>query len=73
MRLREPHATGLVSTGAPGGCELRASGAFFGWVRHPFTPSDERYLRFSVAALEDANSANRAHDYGAFGEARGSA
>ncbi|MEU0940337.1 aminotransferase [Embleya sp. NPDC005971] len=63
---------------APGGFELRASGAFFGWVRHPFPqstyevvrglvteqdvavlpgslfmPSDERFLRFSVAALKE--------------------
>ena len=63
---------------SPGGFELAASGAFFGWVRHPFVsmatddvvkhlvldhdvlaipgtafmPSDERWLRFSFANLD---------------------
>jgi aspartate/methionine/tyrosine aminotransferase len=62
----------------PGGFELASSGAFFGWVRHPFTdldtgevikrlvldhdvlaipgtaftPTDERWVRFSFANLD---------------------
>jgi aspartate/methionine/tyrosine aminotransferase len=65
----------------PGGFELASAGAFFGWVRHPFTdlatdevikrlvldhdalaipgtaftPTDERWLRFSFANLEPAD------------------
>ncbi len=68
-----------VMTERPGGFELAAAGAFFGWVRHPFddldtdevikrlvldhdvlaipgtafTPTDERWLRFSFANLDE--------------------
>ncbi len=63
----------------PGGFELVTSGAFFGWVRHPFhgepttevirrlvldhdvlaipgtafTPTDDRWIRFSYANLDE--------------------
>lgn len=85
-----------LMAGAPCGFELQASGAFFGWVRHPFaasahevvralvreqdvallpgspfTPSDERYLRFSVAALEERQLGELGAWLWAFGETRG--
>ncbi len=67
-----------VMAAEPGGFRLASSGAFFGWVRHPFhdvdtaevvkrlvlnhdvlvipgtafTPTDERWLRFSYANLD---------------------
>jgi aspartate/methionine/tyrosine aminotransferase len=67
-----------VMAGRPGGFELASSGAFFGWVRHPFadlptgevirrlvldhdvlaipgtafTPTDDRWIRFSFANLD---------------------
>lgn len=74
-----------VMSSRPGGFELVASGAFFGWVRHPFdvpsddvvkrlvldldvltipgtafTPTDEGFLRFSFANLDD----DQLHDLG---------
>jgi aspartate/methionine/tyrosine aminotransferase len=68
-----------VMADRPGGFELVTAGAFFGWVRHPFTdlptaevikrlvldhdvlvipgtaftPTDERWVRFSYANLEE--------------------
>jgi len=68
-----------VMADRPGGFELITAGAFFGWVRHPFTdlptaevikrlvldhdvlvipgtaftPTDERWVRFSYANLEE--------------------
>ncbi|MFG2989163.1 hypothetical protein ACGFZK_07680 [Streptomyces sp. NPDC048257] len=38
-----------------------------------FTPSDERYLRFGVAALEERRLGERGARLRAFGEARGGA
>ena len=71
------HVFERVMAGRPGGFELVSVGAFFGWVRHPFTdldtgevikrlvldhdvlaipgtaftPTDERWIRFSFANL----------------------
>lgn len=68
-----------VMAAAPGGFRLATSGAFFGWVRHPFadlptdevikrlvldhdvlaipgsafTPTDDRWIRFSFANLDE--------------------
>lgn len=68
-----------VMSDRPGGFELVSSGAFFGWVRHPFhrepttdvikrlvldhdvlaipgtafTPTDDRWIRFSYANLDE--------------------
>ncbi|GAA3768349.1 aminotransferase [Streptomyces phyllanthi] len=80
---------------SPGGFELCASGAFFGWVRHPFPesthnvvrglvteqdvavlpgtlfmPSDERFLRFSIAALKEPQFGELHARLTAFGAAR---
>ncbi|MEM9132989.1 MAG: aminotransferase [Actinomycetota bacterium] len=79
-RIRAAQATfERVMADRPGGFELAAAGAFFGWVRHPFddldtdevikrlvldhdvlaipgtafTPTDQRWLRFSFANLDE--------------------
>lgn len=76
-----------VMAAEPGGFSLASSGAFFGWIRHPyvgletaevikrlvldhdvlaipgtaFTPTDERWIRFSYANLEP----DQLHELGA--------
>lgn len=84
MVARIGHLQGLFEqamAARPGGYELVTSGAYFGWVRHPFenmptidvvkkllvehdvltipgtafTPTDERFLRFSFANLAESD------------------
>ncbi|MEL7157382.1 MAG: aminotransferase [Actinomycetota bacterium] len=83
-----------VMAARPGGFELASAGAFFGWVRHPFTdlgtdevikrlvldhdvlaipgtaftPTDERWIRFSFANLDDEELGELGHRLHEMGE-----